>query len=769
MLFAAALVFTSCSNGSDSGGGTPKHAVTFGVDGGNGTIKATVDGSEISSGDTVEQGKIVEFTATADNPATHDVDFWTVSAGAFEEGTGESGSTIAKVKVVQPVTVTVKFKLKSAPPTKYAVTFGVEGGNGKLTAKADGIPETAVSPVNVEKNKTVTFTAAPAANHKVKEWKVDDAVISNTTTTHTLIVTKAADVKVSFEALPAGQASYTVEHYREKADGTYPAEPTESEDKSGTAGNPVVYTPKAYEGFTYKSNLTEINGAIQTSGTIAADGSTVIKLYYERNTVNVTFKLAGGNIAGGNIAGDTADVVKTGKYGTALEAPVDPVQAGFVFKGWTPALPAPLVFPASDTEYTAQWAQLYTIDFGVDGGHGTLTAEVDGTEIHSGDTVEQGKTVTFTAEADLGYAVEKWTDGGTDIAGETNATYEYTVTEDADIAVHFKTVPVDVYVSVRSDDKGYVWKNVAPTKLRPNETDPSVTVYPYAVRSRGKDVYIAGEENWGSVYPRVWKKDGSLHWLGNNRWSMAYDIAFYKGKTLVAGHTYAGTDSGASITDISDTANPVVTYLCKESPQIHLTKVRALCAGTGKLYAAGYKQDGTTYKTTVVLWTVTDAGTVSGLELGRDGQGAGTSTGMMYGLCTAGSSVYVAAGNLWKVEGTTVTSITVPEANGVYALCVCNGTVYAAGQTDYDGGSKAAVWKIEGTNASLYKELSTVSSGVYALCTGRDDLYAAGFYYDTGHKFKPVWWHIAADGTLTENKLGTAKGEARGICVTVKE
>ncbi|MDR9860343.1 leucine-rich repeat domain-containing protein, partial [Treponema socranskii] len=55
LLFAAALVFTGCSNGSDSGGGTPtpKHAVTFSVDGGNGTLKATVGGTEISSGDTV--------------------------------------------------------------------------------------------------------------------------------------------------------------------------------------------------------------------------------------------------------------------------------------------------------------------------------------------------------------------------------------------------------------------------------------------------------------------------------------------------------------------------------------------------------------------------------------------------------------------------------------------------------------------------------------------------------------------------------------------
>ncbi|MDR9859997.1 hypothetical protein H0R97_10380, partial [Treponema socranskii] len=55
LLFAAALIFTGCSNGSDSGGGTPptpppKHAITFSVDGGNGTLKAAVGGTEISSG-----------------------------------------------------------------------------------------------------------------------------------------------------------------------------------------------------------------------------------------------------------------------------------------------------------------------------------------------------------------------------------------------------------------------------------------------------------------------------------------------------------------------------------------------------------------------------------------------------------------------------------------------------------------------------------------------------------------------------------------------
>ena len=523
MLFAGALVFTSCSNGSDSGGGTPKHVVTFGVEGGNGTLKATVDSTEINSGDTVEQGKIVTFTATADDPAQYNVDYWTVSPGPFEEGTGTIGSTSAKLKVVQPVNVTVKFKLTSAPPTMCTVSFGV----------------------------------------------------------------------------------------------------------SGTGG--------------------------------------------------------------------------------------------------------------------------------------TLKATVDGTEITSPAQVEKSKTVVFTAEAALGYAVEKWTDGGTPIAAAgTNTTYNHTVNADANIAVHFKTAPVDVYVTGTSGGKAYVWKNGAPTQLSAHEAAPD-KVAPYAVHAQVKDVYIVGEElaggGGGVCRPLVWKKDGSLHWISKYRWSDAYDITFYKGKILVAGKMYDFTDEGASITDISDPENPTVIILCKETPQMG-AHARALCAGTGKLYAAGHKRDNDTLKDTVFLWTKPDAGTVSELELGL----VGTYTDIPYGVCTAGSSVYVAARKLWKVDDATVTPITVPEANGVYALCVCNGTVYAAGQTN----GKAAVWKIEGINASLHKKLST-SGGVYALCAGRDDLYAAGFYRDTDNKEKPVWWHIAADLAVTEHKLGTAEGEALGICIAPQE
>ena len=86
----------------------------------------------------------------------------------------------------------------------------------------------------------------------------------------------------------------------------------------------------------------------------------------------------------------------------------------------------------------------HTINFGVGSGLGTLKAQVDGKEINSGDSVEQGKSVVFTAEPALDYVVEQWTNGGT-VIGEAgmDTSYTYTVTADADIKVKFQSLFVE--------------------------------------------------------------------------------------------------------------------------------------------------------------------------------------------------------------------------------------------------------------------------------------------------------------------------------------
>ena len=340
-------------------------------------------------------------------------------------------SGIAAILMLAVVVIGCKHNVNNKPET-FNITFSVDGGNGTLKATVDG------SEINsgntVEQGKTVTFTATPDTGYKVKGWTLDGKPVNGADNSYQLKIEKAVTVKVSFEKLPPGKASYTVKHYQEKIEGGYPAEPAESENQNGTVGANAAYTAKNYTGFTYKSALTKVNNTVQTEGTINADSSTVVELYYERNTVNVTFKLASGNVSG-----STADIIKTGKYGTALTAPA-PEREGYAFKGWSPAPPTPFLFPKANAEYTAQWKiNKYPVTFNVDGAGGTLKATADGvaeTET-SPITVEHGKTVAFTAAPAAGYRIKEWKLGGNAVNG-TNTSYALAVTAAVHVTVSFE-------------------------------------------------------------------------------------------------------------------------------------------------------------------------------------------------------------------------------------------------------------------------------------------------------------------------------------------
>ena len=79
-------------------------AVTFSA-GSNGTLKATVDGVEIKTGDNVVAGKIIEFTATPSSGYV--VDSWT---GDSAGGLTDLGNGKASIEVTEAVKVTVSFK-----------------------------------------------------------------------------------------------------------------------------------------------------------------------------------------------------------------------------------------------------------------------------------------------------------------------------------------------------------------------------------------------------------------------------------------------------------------------------------------------------------------------------------------------------------------------------------------------------------------------------------------------------------------------------------
>ena len=373
---------TACQNnagggGNGGGGGTPtpkpKHAVTFSVDGANGTLKATVGGTEISSGDTVEQGKTVVFTATPDS-GFH-VKGWTLDGNPVN-GTNSSYSfTVTKAAEVK-----VSFESDSTPLPQYAVTFSVDGGNGTLKAKADGVAETATSPINVEKGKTVTFTAVPAAGYEVKEWQIFGA-------------------GMVFEAGTGTAGNNTA--------------------KVNLKGNLTVKVSFKVQTLTPKHLVTMAagaNGSISAEPALPADGlvneNTIITFTASPDSASYTvdaWTITGGHLEAGGQAGSSTAIVKI----------TEPVTVAVSFKLKPPTT--------------------YTVSFGVAGTNGTISAtyKADGAAFTSGTAVAENTVLVFTASPATGYKVEKWTENGAAVPGNTSNTYEHTVTQAADIRVSF--------------------------------------------------------------------------------------------------------------------------------------------------------------------------------------------------------------------------------------------------------------------------------------------------------------------------------------------
>ena len=136
---------------------------------------------------------------------------------------------------------------------------------------------------------------------------------------------------VRFDAkFSAGTVGYKVETYVMGLDGNYGD--AAIEDKSATTGETVSVTPETREGFTVADNSV-------LSGTVLADGSLVLKVYYSRNQ----YKLS--------VDGAETDVY----YGAALNVAEPAAREGWTFTGWNVEIPATM--PAENLTLVSQWSE----------------------------------------------------------------------------------------------------------------------------------------------------------------------------------------------------------------------------------------------------------------------------------------------------------------------------------------------------------------------------------------------------------------------------
>ena len=469
-LLLAAVFTIGCKTetSSDSEAETPpvqRFAVTFSVDGGNGKLKAKTEGvtETATSPINVEKGKSVTFTATPDS-GFH-VKGWTLDGKAVN-GTNNS-YTLAVTKAVN-----VKVSFENTPLPQYAVNFSVEGGNGTLKAKADGVTETEASPISVQKGKSVTFTATPDSGYRVKGWTLDGNPVNGTNSSYSFTVTKAAEVKVSFESNSTPLPQYAVTFSEEGGNGTLKAKAdgvaeTAASPISVQKGKTVTFTAVPAAGYEVKEWQIFGTGMAFEAGT-GTEGNNTAKVNLKGNlTVKVSFKVqtltskhlvtmaagANGSIsaapalpAGGMVNENTTIVFTASPDSSSYTVDAWTITGGQVLSGGSPGSSTAMVKITEPVTVAVSFKlkppTTYTVIFGVDGTppNGTISAtyKADGTAFTSGTAVAENTVLVFTASPDsASYKVEKWTVNGTAVSGNTSNTYEHTVTRGADIQVSF--------------------------------------------------------------------------------------------------------------------------------------------------------------------------------------------------------------------------------------------------------------------------------------------------------------------------------------------
>lgn len=133
--------------------------------------------------------------------------------------------------------------------------------------------------------------------------------------------------------------NYTVIHYQQNLDNDNYKE-IERETKQGLTNSTVPDVAKTYDGF---------YALLYEKPAIAADGSTVVEIYYDRYYYLMNFDLDGGYGVEPIYA----------RYGTPIGTVGTPAKAGYNFNGWsldgTTVVTLPKTMPAENRTYKAVW------------------------------------------------------------------------------------------------------------------------------------------------------------------------------------------------------------------------------------------------------------------------------------------------------------------------------------------------------------------------------------------------------------------------------
>ena len=229
--------------------------------------------------------------------------------------------SLAKVDTVDTITLVAQWVESPAVDIAY-VSNDVTAGTVTRASES-------VKPVS---GTAVGSTAVAKAGYTFDGWYDASGTLLSTEATYVPDrdadgIYEAATYTARFSA--STDTKYEVRYYLQDATGTGYTEVTaDAVEAQGTTATAPAVTQNSYTGFAYERTTYQTSSAAEgaTAQTIAGDDSLVVRLYYTRDTHDVTFDVQGHGV--------TPTGYMAVRYGATIAKPADPSQVGYTFGGW---------------------------------------------------------------------------------------------------------------------------------------------------------------------------------------------------------------------------------------------------------------------------------------------------------------------------------------------------------------------------------------------------------------------------------------------------
>lgn len=325
---------------------------------------------------------------------------------------------------------------------------------------------------------------------------------------------------------------FTVNHYLQNvADNNYTLDKTEEVGgfTESEVGDGLAETYPGFAALLYN-----------TKAKVAADGSTVVEIYYDRNYYMMSFNLDGGYGVEPIYA----------RYGASVKVE-NPTKPGYTFNGWEPTVPETV--PAENTTYKAKWKVDDSVNYRVQ--YWQENANDDGFSYESSVQKKAAPGTVITAANDKNYTGFHYdhTDGATvaaDGSSVVNVYYKrntYTLTFKVNEGFIFDNwVTKAEFKNIKYGADTSPWWNQAPSGYLWHTTSSGRTFYTAAPDMPNRNLTIYGQKSGSSSTTIHYYEEGTTTSIKPDLTVQKTDWSFTKEDFIeIPGFTYSSNEENS--------------------------------------------------------------------------------------------------------------------------------------------------------------------------------------------------------------------------------